>query len=106
MDLVELYFGVALGLMAVGLYCIGSKRNMLKTIIGIEVVTSGINLNIIVMGLVRSPSGTFVEALAQSYAIISITVGACVAAVALTILINAYKHYGTLDLRKVSRLRW
>jgi len=26
--------------------------------------------------------------------------------VALTLVINVYRHYGTLDLKKIRRLRW
>jgi multisubunit Na+/H+ antiporter MnhC subunit len=36
----------------------------------------------------------------------SIVFAGCVTAVALTIVTYAYKHYGTLDVRKLRRLKW
>jgi len=44
--------------------------------------------------------------LAQSVVITSIVIAAAVAAVALSIVINAYRHYGSVDVKKLSRLRW
>jgi len=55
-----------------------------------------------VMGLTNSG----VDALAQSMAVISMTIGACVAAVALALVVNVFRHYQTTDVRKLRRLRW
>jgi len=96
-------YSVAAGiLIALGIYCAATKRNLLRIVIGIEVLTNGINLNFIAMGL--SPQG--LDQLAQMYAALSISIGASVAAVALALIMNAYKHYGTLDSSKMRRLRW
>lgn len=86
----------------IGLYCVASKRNMIKTVIGVEIITSGINLNFLAFGY--GPYGQ--DPLAQSVVITSIVIAAAVAAVALSIVINAYRHYGSVDVKKLSRLRW
>lgn len=96
------YTAAVVLLFAIGLYCIIAKRELLKIVIGIEILTSAINLNFLVMGL--SSSG--VDALAQSMAVVSMAVGACVAAVALALVVNVFRHYGTTDVRKLRRLRW
>ncbi|MEM3518702.1 MAG: NADH-quinone oxidoreductase subunit K [Nitrososphaerales archaeon] len=101
-DLLQLYILASTILMALGLYCIATKRDLIKIVLGIEIITSGVNLNIIVMGL-RSNG---VEALAQSITLISMTIGACIAAVALSIIINVFRHYGTTDTREIKRLKW
>jgi len=75
---------------------------MLKSIIGVEIVTSAVNLNFLAFGSRYGVS----DPLAQSMVAVSIAIGACVAAVALSIMVNAYRHYGTMDLRKLRRLRW
>lgn len=98
----QLYLITAFLLVMVGIYCIMGKRNMIKTIIGIEIITSGINLNFLILGYHQG----IVDPLAQAMAITSIVIGACIAGVALSILINVYRHYGTLDLKKLNRLRW
>jgi multicomponent Na+:H+ antiporter subunit C len=41
----------------------------------------------------------------QTFVILSIIVGGVVAAVALSLIVNAYRHYGTLDIRELRRLR-
>jgi len=96
------YMGTVVLLVAIGLYCIIAKRELLKIVIGMEILTSAINLSFLVMGLGRSG----VDALAQSMAVISMAIGACVAAVALVLVVNVFRHYGTTDVRKLRRLRW
>ena len=101
-ELWQVYVAGAAALAIVGVYCIASRRNMIRSVIGLEIVTAAVNLNFIALG---SRSGQ-VDSLAQSIVFTLIVIGASIAAVALSIVINAYRHYGTLDLRKLSRLRW
>ncbi len=101
-ELWQIYLVGAAALATVGVYCVASRRNMIRTVIGIEIITAAVNLNFIAFG---SRAGE-VDSLAQSIVFTLIVVGASIAAVALTIVINAYRHYGTLDLKKLSRLRW
>jgi multicomponent Na+:H+ antiporter subunit C len=101
-ELTQLYLITAFLLIMIGIYCIMAKRNMIKTIIGIEIITSGVNLNFLGLGYRQG----IIDSLAQAIVITSIVIGACIAGVALSILINAYRHYGTLDLKKLSRLKW
>lgn len=101
-ELLQLYIPASIILIALGLYCIATKRDLIKIVLGIEIITSGVNLNIIAMGL-RSNG---VEALAQSITLISMTIGACIAAVALSIIINVFRHYGTTDTKELKRLKW
>lgn len=101
-ELWQIYSVVALSLIIIGIYCIMSKRNMIKTIIGIEIITSGINLNFLIYGYHQG----VVDSLAQAIVVTSMVIGACIAGVSLSILINVYRHYGTLDLKELKRLRW
>ena len=96
------YMATVVLLIAVGLYCIISKRELLRIILGIEIMASAINLNFLVMGLGRCG----IDALAQSMAVMSMAIGACLAAVALALIVNVFRHYGTTDVRKLRRLRW
>lgn len=96
-------YSVAAGvLIAVGIYCVAMKRNLLRILIGIEIITNGVNLNFVAMGL--GPQG--LDQAAQMYAALSISIGASVAAVALALILTAYRHYGSLDSSKMRRLRW
>jgi len=102
---VSLYMIAAIILFLIGVYCVVSKRNALKTVIGIEIMTTAIHLNFIALSLANPPVGV-VDSLAQSIVIMSMVVGAAIATLALMLIIRIYGHYKTVDLRKVSRLRW
>ena len=102
---VSLYMIAAIILFFIGVYCVVSKRNALKTVIGIEIMTTAIHLNFIALSLANPPVGV-VDSLAQSIVIMSMIVGAAIATLALMLIIRIYGHYKTVDLRKVSRLRW
>ncbi|MCC6023296.1 MAG: NADH-quinone oxidoreductase subunit K [Thaumarchaeota archaeon] len=106
MSLYEIYFAGSLLLITTGLYIIASKRHLVKIVIGLEVVTLGVNLAIASMGIRIVDDMIVMDALAQGMIAISIAVAAAIAALALSIAINIYKHYGTFDIRKLRRLRW
>jgi multisubunit Na+/H+ antiporter MnhC subunit len=103
LDLI-LYLGTAAFLYALGIYCMITKRNLIKLTIGIEILLSAANLNLMVFSAFRVPG--FVDPLPQALVILSIIIGAAVAAVALSLVINIYRHYGTLDVRKMRKLKW
>lgn len=92
----------AFALFVVGIYCIIRKRNLIKIIVGIEIMTAAVNLNFISMAW----NGEVADPLASSVVLISIAIGAAVAAFALSLIINAFNHTGSVDSRKLRRLRW
>lgn len=81
-----------------------TTRNMIRLIIGIEILTTAANLNFIAFSSFGRPG--YVDPLAHSVVIVLIVLGACVIAVGLTMAVYAYRHYGTLDIRELRRLRW
>jgi NADH:ubiquinone oxidoreductase subunit K len=90
-------------LYAVGLYAMATKRNMIKFIIALELLLDGAHLNFIAFA--ASWSLSYVDPLAQAFVIISICIGGGVFAVGLTFIIRAYNKFGSLDIRKLSKLR-
>ena len=48
----------------------------------------------------------FVDPLGQSIVFMSIITGGCVVAVGLALIVNAYRHYKTTDVRELRRLKW
>lgn len=91
-------------LLAIGLYGLMVKRNMIRLIIALEILVSAANLNFITLASFRGFG--FVDPLAHIYVIIMISIEACVIGVALTFVINAYRHYKTLDVSELKKLRW
>ncbi|MHC1628027.1 MAG: NADH-quinone oxidoreductase subunit K [Candidatus Nezhaarchaeales archaeon] len=102
----QAYFATSIILLVIGIYCIVSKRNMIKTVIGIEIITMAVNMVFLSLGWMRTYPAQLIDPLAQAFVIISIVIGGAIAAVALSLVTNAYRHYKTLDLKKLRRLRW
>ncbi len=104
-------------LIALGLYCIVVKYNLIKTVIGLSIMDYGVNLLLISIGY--NPGGTapiftqgeltaasyFVDPIPQALTLTSIVIGACVTAMSLALVIKLHESYGTLDTREIRRLR-
>ncbi len=98
----EVFTAAALALFLVGIYCIITKRNLIKIVVGMEIMTAAVNLNFISLAW----NGEVADPLASSIVLISIAIAAAIAALALSLIINAFKHTGSVDSRKLRRLRW
>ena len=108
---------VAFFLLALGLYCIVTKYNLVKTVIGLSIMDYGVNLLIISIGFnpggtapiftwnELNPSSFFVDPIPQALTLTSIVIGACVTAMSLALVMKIEESYGTLDTREVRRLR-
>lgn len=90
-------------LLIIGLYCMTFKNNMIRILLGLEIVLNAANIGFIIFS---SRLINRVDILGQSIAILSIALGGCVIAVGLSIVLYAYKHYKTLNIRELKRLKW
>ena len=103
MDLIALVmpFGIFVALLAVvGLYCIIVTRDLLRILLGMEIITKAVTLLLVVAGMA---SGHM--ALAQTLIITLIVIEVVVIAVAAGIVIAVFKHTGTLDVRRLRNLK-
>ena len=107
------YFAV-IGLVLVGLYALIFKRNLIKMVIGITLIESGVNLFLITLGFrenstapiyTTSPGGIMSLPVPQALTLTSIVIGVAVLALMLSLVIQIYRHYKTLDANEVRRLR-
>jgi len=107
------YIAVA-GLVLIGLYAMIFKRNLIKMVIGITLIESGVNLFLITLGYregsiapiyTSSPGGIMALPVPQALTLTSIVIGVAVLALMLSLVIHIYRHYGTLDVRKMRRLK-
>lgn len=87
----------------IGLGCLMVKRDMVRLLIGVEILFNAANLCFIALS---SHVTGFIDPFPQSIVMMTIVLDGSVIAVGLVIVINAYKHYGTLDVRKLRRLKW
>ena len=100
---IHIYLATVLSLLIIGLYCMAFKRNMIRILLGIEIILNAANLSFIAFS---ARPASQVDLLGQSLVVMSIVLGGCVVAVGLSMVLNAYKHYKTLDVRELRRLKW
>jgi len=97
-------FLTATGLMLViGLTCLMVKRDMVRILIGIEILFNAANLFFIALS---TQTTGFIDPLPQSVVMMAIVLDGTVIAVGLAMVINVYRHYGTIDIRQLRRLKW
>ena len=112
-----IYYIGAFGLILVGLYIILVKHNLIKVIIGLGILDTGINLFLISIGYINKgtapifsrsdiDSERMVDPVPQALVLTAIVIGVAVLALALSLTIRLYQHYGTLNLRKIKEQRW
>lgn len=103
-------------LMICGLYIMVKKKNLIKIVIGMSILDSGLNLLLISVGFRAGgtapifitdlkPGAYFVDPVPQALTLTSIVIGACVSALALSLVIKIKEKYGTIDGDEVRRLR-
>lgn len=98
------YIACAVALYIIGMYCLASKRNMIKLVMGLEILVNAAHLSFIAFSAYRNTG--YIDPFGHAIVIMSIGFAGCVTALALTIVTYAYKHYKTLDVWKLRRLRW
>ncbi len=108
---------VSFFLIALGIYCMVAKKNLIKICIGMGLVDYGANLLIVSVGF--HDGGTapifnlaeltresfFVDPIPQALTLTSIVIGACTTAMTLSLIIMLNKQYGTLESDQIRRLR-
>lgn len=109
------YIGAFL-LIVIGLAVIVFKKNLVKIVIGMGILDSGVNLLIITIGYRAhgtapiftsdlSAKEFFVDPVPQALTLTSIVIGACVTALALSLIIKIHEKYSSVKSDEVRRLR-
>lgn len=84
----------------IGIYCIVSRINMFRMLMGFNMLTKAVTLAFVLGGKLWGEPG-----LGQSLAIIIIVIEAAVTAVGMSMIVNVYRHYGAVDTTHIRRLR-
>lgn len=99
--LVFLKFGFFITILFIaGLYCVIVTRNLMRTLIGLEILTKGVTLLLIVSGYAASHT-----ALAQALVITLIVIEVVVIAIAAGVVLSVYRHTGSLDAGNLRNLK-
>ena len=89
----------ALLLILAGLYLLVRTRNMLRIVIGIEIVMKAVTLVLVFAGYVNGNM-----AMAQSFIVTMIVLEVVIAVVAVGLAVNLVKHHGSMDVRNMNKL--
>jgi multisubunit Na+/H+ antiporter MnhC subunit len=108
-------FVIAALLVAFGIYALLFKRNLIKMVIGISLVETGVNLFLVMLGYraggeapiytFANPGEVMVLPTPQALTLTSIVIGLATTALLLSFAVFVHRHYGTLDVRKIKELR-
>jgi multisubunit Na+/H+ antiporter MnhC subunit len=91
--------GVVL-MLIVGFYCVVTTRNLIRTLIGLEILSKSVSLLIIIAG-----DRVGQMALAQSLVITFIVIEVVVLAVATAIILSIYRHHRSIDRSVLTHLK-
>lgn len=109
------YFVIAM-LFLIGLLGAVLETNLVKIAIAIDIMESAANMFLIVLGYREGgyipvkflmPAGTenFVLPTPQALTLTAIVIALATSALMLSLIVMLYRHYGTLDIREIRRLR-
>jgi len=111
----NLYYFASIALILIGLYAILVKRNVLKMLVGLSIMETGVNLLLISVGYVSGKSAPIlsegitpdkaVDPIPQALVLTAIVIGVATTAMALSVVINLYEKYKTLNVEEIRRLR-
>jgi NADH-quinone oxidoreductase subunit K len=90
----------ALFLLGVGFYALLMVRNLIKVMVGLQLLGKGAVLALVLAGYLRGQVN-----LAQSMALTVIVADTIVAVVGLALAVQVRRHFGTLDLKALTTLR-
>jgi NADH:ubiquinone oxidoreductase subunit K len=91
---------LSLALFAIGLYCLLTRRNVIKQVIGLKIALQGVTLSLIHAAQLHRET-VFGETLVVS----ALVVEAVTIAVALALIVNVFRHYPSGDIDDLNRLQ-
>jgi multicomponent Na+:H+ antiporter subunit C len=124
--IVRLNYIVTVVLFSIGLYALVMKSNLIKKLIGLNIMETAVYLFFITIGDVRLGISTaqwakapfihdskaaalglepMVNPIPSALILTAIVVSVCVTALALSVAVKLYQHYGTLDTREIASLK-
>ena len=102
-------FITAIILIFMGFSALVFKRNLIKLVMAIHIIGSGVNLFLIALGyreggiapiFTNAPHLNMVLPTVQALTLTSIVINIAIVALMLSLAILIYRHYGSLDTRK------
>jgi len=92
--------GLTMLLFLIGLSCLLTRRNVIKQVIGLKIMLQGVTLGLIHAGrIVGDPH------LAQTMVISALIIETVVVAIAISLIVNIFRHYPAGDIDQLIKLQ-
>ncbi|MEM0080100.1 MAG: NADH-quinone oxidoreductase subunit NuoK [Nitrososphaerota archaeon] len=96
------YYSITAALIfTIGVYCLATKKNIVKQIIAIEIMVNAAHLNFIAFAF----TSLGVDPYAHGFVVLSLGVGGAIVSVAILLAVQIYRTYGALDVTLLRKLR-
>ena len=93
------YIILSVTLLAIGIYGLVTKHDLIKVLISIELITIAASMNFVVFASLMNDS------LGQTFMILALSVDSCMTAVALALAVVVYRKLKILDITELSELK-
>ena len=97
---IELYIGLSAIIFSIGLYGLMTQRNGIRILMSIELMLNAANINLVAFSSYNA------DLTGQVFALYSIALAACEAAIGFAILMAIFKMKNTINLDSINILRW
>jgi NADH:ubiquinone oxidoreductase subunit K len=91
---------LVIALFLIGLFCLLTRRNVIKQVFGLKIMLQGVTLSLLHAGHVCGD-----VRLAETMVISALVVETIVIAIALALIVNIFRHYPSGDIDRLDRLR-
>ncbi len=96
------WVSVATALFIIGLYAALSRKNAIAILIGLELMLNAVNINLVAFNRYITPQNVT----GQIFAVFVIAIAAAEAAVALAIIIAAYRRRATVNVEELDTMKF
>jgi len=96
------WLSVATALFSLGLYGVLSRKNAIAILMGLELMLNAVNINLVAFNRYITPQNVT----GQVFAVFVIAIAAAEAAVALAIIIAAYRKRGTVNVEELNSMKF
>jgi NAD(P)H-quinone oxidoreductase subunit 4L len=96
------YLTLSAILFCIGVYGIMTSKNAVRVLMSTELALAGVSINLVAFSNYITPG----MLTGQIFTIFIMTVSAAEAGVGLAIIFNVFKNFKTVDMNKISTMKW
>jgi len=96
----SLNVALVIALFLIGLFCLLTRRNVIKQVFGLKIMLQGVTLSLVHAGRVCGDVH-----FAETMVISALVVETIVIAIAMALIVNVFRHYPSGDIDRLDRLR-